>query len=365
MTTDVVTSHLRRGFMDKTPRMSTLDEESYLDLMKGLRDLAVGPVSAAFRERATIEIDRATAQGQPPRSFDDARRLLERIPIVKFRNRLMRSTQEMKYRAVVGGFDRNADAFEAELDAAETAGPATLRYAPDFELPGYYSATQFHIKPGNYDGMPLAGLQYHYTMNMFTVGGLNSDQQNAHYVNSIPVPADGEVHRVLDLATSIGQSATALKARFPDAEVTGIDLALPMLRYATWRANRLGSPVNFVQMLAEDLQFPDDHFDLVFCYILFHEIPHDIASKVIDEAHRVLRPGGKFVVVDFASMPPSEVYTVSEYARAWDADYNGEPYSVGYVQSDFHERLAARFAEFEPAHPVAGGPVIKVRVGTK
>jgi len=93
----------------------------------------------------------------------------------------------------------------------------------------------------------------------------------------------------------------ALKERFPDAEVWGIDAGAPMLRYGHMRAVRLGVGVNFSQRMAEDTQFPDNHFDLVTSYLLHHEVPADVTLKIIAEVQRVTRPGGVYYPLDFVS----------------------------------------------------------------
>ncbi|GII96450.1 class I SAM-dependent methyltransferase [Sinosporangium siamense] len=293
--------------------------------------------------------------------------MLERHPIVAFLNRLMRSHQELKYRAVEVAFDDQAEVFAAALKEAETSGPATLSLKEGFEYPGYYRDVEFHIKPGSYFVNELAGLQYHYTMNLFMRRVAHADESNRSYVNSLPEPEDGLVERVLDLACSVGQSATALVERWPGAEVHAVDVAPAMLRYATLRANGMGLPVHFSRQLAEDLEFEDGSFDVVFCYILFHEVPQDMARRIIREAHRVLRPGGRFVVVDFMSRPTSDpAFTVDDYMRAWDREFNGEPYSVAFVRGDFTGALAEVFGSVVADHPLeGGGSYMSMRVATK
>jgi len=65
------------------------------------------------------------------------------------------------------------------------------------------------------------------------------------------------------------------------------------------RARDLGVDVNFAQRLAEDTKFPDNHFDIVTSYILHHELSEEASIQVINEAYRVLRPGGVFFPIDF------------------------------------------------------------------
>jgi ubiquinone/menaquinone biosynthesis C-methylase UbiE len=189
----------------------------------------------------------------------------------------------------------------------------------------------------------LAGYIYHYGTKVFFTGKNDNDDVQRGLVNTLPTPSDGQVRRILDLACSVGQSTTAFKERFPNAEVWGVDAGAPMVRYAHKRAADMGTDVNFAQRLAERTRFPDNHFDIVYAMILFHEIPQHIAKQVIVEAHRVLRPGGLFAVLDFANRPKGVTNPIAEYSRDFDTHDNGEPYASEFVYSDFHDQLRACF----------------------
>jgi ubiquinone/menaquinone biosynthesis C-methylase UbiE len=118
-----------------------------------------------------------------------------------------------------------------------------------------------------------------------------------------------------------------------------------MVRYAHKRAIDLGLEVHFAQRLAERTGFPDNHFDIVLVYLLFHEIPWEISKQVVAEVHRILRPGGVFAVFDFPSNQPKPVSLVGRYFREFDNRDNGEPYAQEFVQSDFHGELRRYFRQ--------------------
>ena len=82
---------------------------------------------------------------------------------------------------------------------------------------------------------------------------------------------------------------------------------MPARRWSAtpWRAIDLGLPIHFRQALAEETKFPDNHFDIVYSYILFHEIPAEIARRVLAEMRRITRPGGHVAIVDFQSLGPA------------------------------------------------------------
>lgn len=105
--------------------------------------------------------------------------------------------------------------------------------------------------------------------------------------------------KLLDLATGTGDIAfEALKA-VPDALVVGADFALPMMRVG--QRLPLGARVGWTAADALSLPFPDATFDAVTSGYLVRnviDIPRCFAEQL-----RVLRPGGRLVVLD-SSPPP-------------------------------------------------------------
>jgi ubiquinone/menaquinone biosynthesis C-methylase UbiE len=325
---------MRRGKLGTMVRASERDDESYLAFVEGARIFAT-TLDAPLREAAGAAFTRYQRQtGRLPHTLAEVQAVLDPLPVVASRNRLMRSTQEMMWRQVRETYAKREAELLAELDAADRSPPGSVEWDPAFPYPDYYTAHEFHIQPGSYYADPLAGYVYHYGTKVFFLGQNDWDDIQTRFVNQVPPPPDGEVNRILDVGCSIGQSTTALKQRFVAAEVWGIDVAAPMVRYAHKRALDMGLPIHFAQRLAEDTRFPDDHFDLVYSYILFHELPPALVPRVLAEMRRVTRPGGVVAVVDFASLGPNLpplVRYLFEFSRA----FNGEPYAADFITLDF------------------------------
>jgi malonyl-CoA O-methyltransferase len=89
--------------------------------------------------------------------------------------------------------------------------------------------------------------------------------------------------RILDVGTGTGSAARRLAGRWPEAEVTGVDLSPEMLV----EAGRLGGGPHYVPGDASRLPFPDGSFDLV---ALVNMIPF------FDELERVTAPGGSVAI---------------------------------------------------------------------
>ena len=64
---------------------------------------------------------------------------------------------------------------------------------------------------------------------------------------------------------------------------------------------RPGEPVNVSLMDAAALQMPDNTYDRVVIFLLLHEQPQAYRERTLHEALRVLKPGGKLVVIDYAN----------------------------------------------------------------
>jgi ubiquinone/menaquinone biosynthesis C-methylase UbiE len=98
---------------------------------------------------------------------------------------------------------------------------------------------------------------------------------------------------VLELAVGTGRNLEHYPA---DVRVTAIELSPHMLDIARRRAAELGGDFDLRLGDAQVLEFPDDSFDTVTCTLSLCTIPDERAAIV--EVRRVLRPGGRFVLLE-------------------------------------------------------------------
>src|SRR5438034_2977972 len=124
----------------------------------------------------------------------------------------------------------------------------------------------------------------------------------------------------LDAGCGTGFLAFELAAR--GHHVTGVDFAPAMIAEARRKAAERGVSIRLEEADAEQLPFPPGSFDLAISRHLRWTLPHPEAA--IDEWIRVLRPGGRLVVVDgqfdVGASPgsPGSARTSVEYAAVGD-----------------------------------------------
>jgi len=108
--------------------------------------------------------------------------------------------------------------------------------------------------------------------------------------------AGGEV--ALDVGCGAGHTAFALAG--VAARVVALDLTQAMLDETRAGASQRELPhLEAREGDAEDLPFDDESFDVVTSRLAAHHFPH--AARFVEEAYRVLRPGGRFVLSDTIS----------------------------------------------------------------
>jgi ubiquinone/menaquinone biosynthesis C-methylase UbiE len=98
---------------------------------------------------------------------------------------------------------------------------------------------------------------------------------------------------VLEVAVGTGGN---LRHYPGDVRLTGVELSPEMLRLARQEAERLGRAVDLRLGDAQALELPDAAFDTVVCTMSLCAIPDQ--RRAIAEMKRVLRPGGRLLLLD-------------------------------------------------------------------
>jgi ubiquinone/menaquinone biosynthesis C-methylase UbiE len=105
---------------------------------------------------------------------------------------------------------------------------------------------------------------------------------------------------VLDIGCGTGTLAITAKRQVgPAGAVSGVDPSPEMLARAEKKARRAGVEVSFKNGLAQSLPFPAAQFDVVLSTVMLHHLPKISRREMAGEVRRVLKPGGRVLVIDF------------------------------------------------------------------
>ena len=120
-----------------------------------------------------------------------------------------------------------------------------------------------------------------------------------------------EIHpgdRVLEVGVGTGLNLPLYPRH---CQITGIDLSEPMLRKAEEKVQELRlSNASLRVMDAQDLQFPDNHFDHVLAAYTISVVPDPVRTLL--EIKRVCRPGGRIVLLNHFQSENKVIGTVEE-----------------------------------------------------
>ena len=144
--------------------------------------------------------------------------------------------------------------------------------------------------------------------------------------------------QVLDVATGTGRTLRQIRGALPKAQLVGLDLSSAYLRQANrWLGELPGELPQLVQGNGEDLPFADGSFQALSCVFLLHELPGKARQNVLNEAFRVLEPGGVLVLADSVQLADSPQFSTAmeNFRRVFH-----EPYYRDYISDDIDERLS-------------------------
>jgi len=137
--------------------------------------------------------------------------------------------------------------------------------------------------------------------------------------------------RLTDIGCGTGRFLDFVKQAWPRLPVTGIDLSEAYIKHAR-RHLRRWSRVAALVAKAESLPLPDASQDAVTCIFTMHELPPKVRREMIAEAARVLKSGGRLVIVD--SLQRRDVPDYDGLLERFPQNYH-EPYYESYLDEDF------------------------------
>ena len=309
---------------------STFDERSRQEFAKSMRGYIQRTILPGLTPLFRKIEEESNAKGVDLESRHMVRKAMKNQPYFQGYAALTRSAQEMIWHSVIDTIERDWPRLSQEVAAQEGKG-GELRLDDEMEVPRYVTALDIHCMPGGYASKDAegfaAGALYERGVYLYSMGfgGPFNDDKGRSVCNYIRRNLDGFApKRILDMGCTVGHSTLPFKEIFPDAEVWGIDVTQPLVRYAHARSAVLGHDVNFAQMNAEETGFEDESFDLIVSHILLHETSGKAMPKIFKECHRLLKPGGYMIHAD---LPPFDLMDpFTQFILDNETYYNNEPF---------------------------------------
>jgi len=256
-------------------------------------------------------------------------------------------SQGLKWELVDDVFETDLPRLQAAADQffSDPGKRCTLALNPDLKIPANIAKSEIHRQPGGfcYETHPTdisAGARYNFGATMGpsagyarsgfrpgrSAGDFVAETIKARYPDLKPI-------RILEVGCGTGRNTPSYVRQFPAADVTAIDCAPGLLRWACAFAEAQKVGINFIQMDATKMDFPDATFDLVVSHILGHEMTTRGLPLMLAESWRVLKPGGVMFHADVA-IQPGHINLFDQALNEWQVHHNGEPFWMGWADAN-------------------------------
>lgn len=160
----------------------------------------------------------------------------------------------------------------------------------------------------------------------------------------------GRAYRMLECGSGTGDLGAIVRGLYPESDLLCTDPSLPYLEVLREKYPSLQTRREPTFM--EDLSFAEDRsLDLVFAGFVFHELPPEVAARALDEAFRVLEPGGMLLLLDSSQATDGEENAFAldrfaeEFYEPWFADYRPRSLQADVAEHGF-ELLHAELVYF-------------------
>jgi ubiquinone/menaquinone biosynthesis C-methylase UbiE len=244
---------------------------------------------------------------------------------------------------------RDAADFFTDLRAVEgrrhgDPGEALLQHPDAERYPAYYRR-HFHFQSDGYLSAASAERYDHQVEVLFGGGAAAMRRQALVPLRDAlrEVPDGARSARLLDVACGTGAFLAEVKRNHPRLAVTGVDLSPPYLDLARRRLSAW-SRTAVVVANAESLPLAESSVDIITCIYLLHELPSRARRAAAAEFARVLKPGGRLILVDSLQTGDEPDY---DAMLDWFPVAFHEPYYASYLREDLPRLAGPAFQKLD------------------
>ena len=202
--------------------------------------------------------------------------------------------------------------------------------------PGYY-LQNFHFQSGGWMTQESAQ-RYDTQVEVLLNGTANATRRQAlRPLHEIFAGRDQRRLRFLDVGCGTGRALDFFKQAWPRLPALGIDMSEAYIAEARRHLKRW-CWINFIVANGEAIPLEDQSQDAVTSIFMFHELPPKVRPVVFGELARVLKRGGRLVLVDSLQIGDEPDY--DGMLERFPQSYH-EPFYVSYLKEDFDATAAA------------------------
>jgi len=196
--------------------------------------------------------------------------------------------------------------------------------------PRYY-LQNFHFQSGGWLTEDSAR-RYDTQVEVLFQGSANATRRQAlPQLHEIFAGRDQRRLRLLDIGCGTGRFLDFVKQVWPRLPAAGLDMSEAYVREAK-RHLRRWARIDLIVGDGEKLPMSDETQDAVTSIFLFHELPPKVRRTMFREFARVLKPGGRLVLVD--SLQRGDAPDYEGLLELFPQNFH-EPYYTSYLEEDF------------------------------
>jgi ubiquinone/menaquinone biosynthesis C-methylase UbiE len=201
--------------------------------------------------------------------------------------------------------------------------------------PAYY-LQNFHFQSGGWLTEDSAQ-RYDIQVEVLFNGSANAIRRQALVpLHEVFAGRDQRRLKLLDVGCGTGRLIDFIKQAWPRLPVVGLDMSDSYVAEARRHLRRWGW-LTLLVAKAEAIPLPDASQDALTCVFLFHELPPNVRRQALAEFARVLKPGGRLVLLD--SLQYGDEPDYDGMLELFPQSFH-EPYYAGYLTEDFRALAA-------------------------
>lgn len=184
------------------------------------------------------------------------------------------------------------------------------------------------------------------------MSGADSDYFSEQKIEEVRKNESEETENILDIGCGDGNSAVFFRKHFASSEYFGLDTSKESISIAIER-DLLGTA--FSRYNGFDMPFPDGSFGIAFISCVLHHIDSKEHERILTEAKRVLKPGGRLYIFEHNPFNPVTRRIVKNCRFDEDAVLMTSSYIRKMVGRLKFKDITTNYTIFFPRHRIFNG----------